>query len=343
MIKLGPNLETLVRILEGLDSAAGGDRRAHTLFENRLHLTRGSDSEFELFIEGGRDTFGEQMIGSMFSWGQYHDLNTNRDISALVIGADNRSGHSRLLAHVAYESERILIENPEIDNESLLFEISPFLSLIVQSQVMSIAKQMGLTGELILMEQLLNFATEKGIHHSRVLNAWKGYVNADRDYYANGIAIEVKASGSRNRVHMISSIEQLLLSEEPEEEQLFVFSIGLSSDASRDYKLVTQIDNVERVLNPVLHDDFYDYLARYCGEGYHRNLRDRYNLETGFSISPPGGLIAIDENVDILRYTSFVSGRLPRDVDSVNYKARFENPDFSRKEIESIFSTMLAF
>lgn len=342
MINLGPNLESLVRILEGLDSATGGDRRAHTLVENRLHLTRGSDSEFELFIEGESDSFGEQMIGSMFSWGHYHDLNTNRDISALVISADNRSGHSRLLAHVAYESERILTENPEIDNESLLFGISPFLSLIVQSQVMSVAKQMGLTGELILMEQLLNYATEKGIHHSRVLNAWKGYVSADRDYYANGIAIEVKASGSRNRVHMISSIEQLLLSEEPEEEQLFVFSIGLSSDASRDYKLVTQIDNVERVLSSTLHDDFYDHLARYCGEGYHRNLRDRYNLETGFSISPPGGLIAIDENVDILRYASFVSGRLPRDVDSVNYKARFADPDFSREEIESIFSIMLA-
>ena len=294
MIDLRPDLESLVCILEGLESATGGDRKAHTLVKNRLHLTRGSDSEFELFIEGESESFGEQMIGSMFSWGKFHDINTNRDIPALVISADNRSGHSRLLAHVAYESERILTENPKIDNENLLFEISPFLSLIVQSRVMSVAKQMGLTGELILMEQLLNLATEKGIHHSRVLNAWKGYLSADRDYYANGIAIEVKASGSRNRVHMISSIEQLLLSEEPKEEQLFVFSIGLREDASRDYKLVTQIDNVERALTSTLHDDFYDNLARYCGEGYHRNLRDRYNLETGFSISPPGGLIAIE-------------------------------------------------
>lgn len=339
---MGPDLESLVRILEGLDAATGGDRRAHTLVGNRLHLTRGSDSEFELFIEGERDSFGEQMIGGMFSWGHYHDLNTNRDISALVISADNRSGHSRLLAHVAYESERILYENPEIDNESLLFEISPFLSLIVESHVMPVTKQMGLTGELILMEQLLDFATENGVHHSRVLNAWKGYDSADRDYYANAIAIEVKASGSRSRIHMISSIEQLLLSEEPKEERLFVYSIGLSSDASRDYKLITQIDNVERALDPALHDDFYDYLARYCGEGYHRNLRERYNLETGFSISPPGGLIAIDENVDILRYTSFVSGILPRDVDSVNYKARFNEPDFSREDVENIFSIMLS-
>jgi len=342
VIELGPNLEALVRILDELPDAIRGGRRAHTLVPNRLHLTRGDDSEFELFIEGERDSFGEQMIGSMFYWGNYHDLNTNRDISALVISADNRSGHSRLLAHVAYESERILSEDPTIDNESLLFAISPFLSLILQSQVMSIAKQMGLTAELILMEQLLNFATGRGIHHSRVLNAWKGYDSADRDYYANGIAIEVKASGSRNRVHMISSIEQLLLSEEPKEEQLFVYSIGLSSDTSRDYKLVTQIDNVERILNPMMHDDFYDFLAGYCGEGYHKNLRDRYNLETGFSISPPGGLIAIDDNVDILRYTSFLSGRLPRDVDSVNYKAIFSDPDFSREEVESVFSMMLA-
>ena len=76
--------------------------------------------------------------------GNYHDLTTNRNISALVISADNSSGHSRLLAHIAYESQRILTENPEIDNESLLlFGIGPFLSLIIQSQVLSVAKQMG--------------------------------------------------------------------------------------------------------------------------------------------------------------------------------------------------------
>ena len=57
------------------------------------------------------DSFGEQMSGSLFSWGNYHDLTTNRNISALVISADNRSGHSRLLAHIAYESQRILTEN----------------------------------------------------------------------------------------------------------------------------------------------------------------------------------------------------------------------------------------
>ena len=341
MNKLGPNLESLVRILDGLDVASGGDRRAHTLVDNRLHLTRGSNSEFELFIEGEMASFGDQMKGSLFSWGNYHDITTNRNISALVISADNRSGHSRLLAHIAYESQRILTENPDIDNESLLFEIGPFLSLIIQSQVLSVAKQMGLTGELILMEDLLNFATERGIHHSRVLTAWKGYENSERDYYANRIAIEVKASGSRNRVHKISSIEQLLLSDEPKEEQLYVYSIGLSPDSSRPYKLITQIDNVERVLNPSLHDDFYDYLAQYCGEGYHRNLRDRYNLETGFTISPPAGLIRIDDSVDILRYSSFATGRLPNDVEGINYKARFNDPDISRTEVEELYSIML--
>jgi hypothetical protein len=338
---MGPNLELLVNILDELPNAIRGDRTAHTLIPNRLHLTRGDNSEFELFMEGERESFGDQTIGSIFSWGIYHDSNTNRDISALVISADNRTGHSRLLAHIAYESERIVIGNPSINNESLLFSISPFLSLIVQSKIMPITKQMGLAGELILMEQLLLYANSKNIHHSKVLNAWKGYDSSDRDYYANGIAIEVKASGGRNRIHKISSIEQLLLSEEPKEEQLFVFSIGLSPDTSRDYKLITQIDNVERILDPLMHDDFYEYLASYCGEGYHTNLRDRYNLETGFSISPPGGLIIIDDNIDILRYNSFISGRLPNDVESVNYKARFGDPDFSRIKIEEIYSSIL--
>ena len=335
-------LESLVQTLEGLDTAAGGDRRAHTLVEQRLHLSKGRQSEFELFIEGDLDSFGNEMVGGVFSWGNFHDLNTNRDISALVISADNRSGHSRLLAHVAYESARILSENPEIDNQSLLIGISPFLSLIVQSQVMSVSRQMGLTGELILMEQLLNHANEMGISHSRVMNSWKGYSNSDRDFYRNGIAIEVKSSGSRNRVHSISSIDQLLIDEQAEEERLFVYSIGLKADSSRNYKLVTQIDNITRILNPMFHGEFFDQLSGYCGGGYIRNLRDRYNLETGFSVYPAGGLIEVTDDIGILRYSSFVSEEVPRNVENISYKARFEEPTFSRSDVEEVFSAMLA-
>ena len=338
---MATSLEDLVSILEDLPDATGGNRKAHTLVNERLHLCRGTSSEFELFIEGEENSFGTGTSGRLFSWNKYHDTDDNREISALVIKVENRSGHSRLLAHVAYESERILSENPAISNEELLSGIDPFLSLIIQTQVMPIHKQMGLTAELILMEDLVSFATTKGIHHSRVLDVWKGYDSADRDYYGNGVAIEVKASGSRNRVHMISSIEQLLLNEEPKEEKLYVYSIGLSSDASRGYKLVTQIDNLERILDPSLHNKFYEFLENYCGEGYHQDLRERYKLEPGFTISPPGGLIQIDDEVDILRYSSFLSGTLPRDVDSVNYKARFDDPNMSREQIENIYTTLL--
>ena len=73
---MGPNLESLVSILDELPDAVRGDRTAHTLIANRLHLSRGDNSEFELFIEGERESFGDQMIGSIFSWGIYHDIIT---------------------------------------------------------------------------------------------------------------------------------------------------------------------------------------------------------------------------------------------------------------------------
>jgi len=342
VIDLNTDLEELVSILENLPNAIGGDRQARTLVHKRLHLCRGNSSEFELFIEGNEGSFGSSISGKLFSWGEYHDTNDNRQISALVIKVENRSGHSRLLAHVAYESERLLRDNPSINNEELLLGIEPFLSLIVQSHVMPITKQMGLTGELILMERILNFANENNINHSRVLNCWKGYLSADRDYYSNGFAIEVKASGSGNRNHIISSINQLLLGEEPFEERLFVYSIGLIPDASREYRLVTQIDNVIAILESSLHDDFFDLLENYCGEGYHRSLRQRYSLESGFTVSPSPGLIEIDDSVDILRYSSFQDGELPDAVDRVKYTATLDSiPILSADEINAIFKIML--
>jgi len=338
---LTTGLEDLVSILEDLPDATGGNRKAHTLVSKRLHLCRGSSSEFELFIEGEENSFGTGISGRLFSWGTYHDTNDNREISALVIKVENKSGHSRLLAHVAYESERLLSENPAMDNEALLLGIDPFLSLIVQSHVMSVPKQMGLTGELILMERMLNLANDRGINHSRVLSCWKGYESADRDYYSNGLAIEVKASGTRNRNHNISSIDQLLLSEQPPEERLFVYSLGLSPDPSRDYKLITQIDNVTTILDPTLHDSFFELLEDYCGEGYHRSLRERYSLESGFTASPAPALIEIDDSVEILRYSSFSDGELPGAVDRVKYTAKLDYPALQPSEVEQIISTML--
>ena len=52
-------------------------------------------------------------------------------------------------------------------------------------------------------------------------------------------------------------------------------------------------------------------------------------------------MIRIDDSVDILRYSSFATGRLPNDVEDVNYKARFNDPDISRTEVEELYSIML--
>ena len=49
----------------------------------------------------------------------------------------------------------------------------------------------------------------------------------------------------------------------------------------------------------------------------------------------------IDDTVDILRYSNFTTGRLPNDVEDVNYKARFSDPDISRTEVEELYSIML--
>ena len=162
---MNTSLEDLVSILEDLPQATGGNRKAHTLVSERLHLCRGSSGEFELFIEGEENSFGSGISGRLFSWGTYYDTNDNREINALVIQAEKKSGHSRLLAHVAYESQRLLTDDPSLDNEALLLGIEPFLSLIVQSHIMPLTKQMGLTAELILMEWMINIANDEGINH----------------------------------------------------------------------------------------------------------------------------------------------------------------------------------
>ncbi len=50
-------------------------------------------------------------------------------------------------------------------------------------------------------------------------------------------------------------------------------------------------------------------------------------------------MLRIDDGVDILRYSSFATGRLPNDVEDVEFaKARFNDPDISRTEVEELYS-----
>ena len=174
-----------------------------TLWPERLRLARTSDDCIELFIEGPLESFAQSVIGQGLEFGRYREIRDAREFSALVVRSGPGEGWLRPMAHLTYEAVQAIHQDPDITNESLLVAVGPFLRLVVGKEVLSTEHQVGLTGELIFLQEVLNAASALGVAGGIALSRWTGWDMASRDFKGGRIAVEVKATGGSARHHWV--------------------------------------------------------------------------------------------------------------------------------------------
>jgi hypothetical protein len=158
-----------------------------------------------------------------------------------------------------------------------------------------------------------------------VIERW---VDAERDFAARGISIEVKTTAQNTRLHHVGSLTQL----EPTavDENVYLYSIGIKAELLHDRKLTAYIDDVARlVITPQGQPDapalarFFDKLE---ARGYHRTHRPLYDVGPGLMINGalPARLYRATD-LDYLRMGSLKNDTLPSMVRNVGYD--LELPD----------------
>jgi hypothetical protein len=85
---------------------------------------------------------------------------------------------------------------------SLQEELSALHALMESGVALSLEKQMGLFGELLVMEQL---AKAGG---AEMVNCWTGPLGENHDFRLSGHEFEVKTTNSRRRIHTINGLFQ---------------------------------------------------------------------------------------------------------------------------------------
>src|SRR5262245_9310671 len=227
------------------------------------------------------------------------------------------------MAHLAYEAVQAVHQNPQITNETLLRSLGPFLGLAIAKEILSTEQQVGLTGELIFLQELLNAATALGVPSKTALSRWTGWSAASRDFKGEGIAVEVKATEGPSRQHWVHPMYQLL--PDPNSgEKVFVCSIGLRVDRSRPYRLTTAIKGILDSLPDEPHERFVEQLSRYGGRGFEMAQWRQYELEPGFLVTQAPALFRVDELGDILRPESFIDGKPPDRAVDIRYLLSLE-------------------
>lgn len=333
------DVEALVSEIASLPESHGPARDAVTLFPERLHFAKALDGSIELFIEGTRESFGRSAVGRALEFGRFQELKNSRDFSALLIRSAPEN--VRPMAHVAYEALRGLGSFPGISNDCLMGLLAPYLGLVLDRVLLSVEQQLGLLGELLFISQLMNRADEIGVDAGLAIRAWTGWDSASRDFAGAGVAVEAKVTRSHGRSHWIHPMYQLLPAA-GERERVYVFSVGIRLDRSRDFRLLTAID---RVLDRIAGEDRLDLvreLRQYGGVGFEESHRRQYELEPGFLITQQPVLVRVDNLNDILRPKSFTNGSVPGRVSDLRYVVNLDGvPVVSQQESQSVMDMLL--
>jgi len=295
-----------------------GRRGCYWCFRDKVFISRGSASEFEVFVVGEEQTFGPVPAARAFTFDTY-SLTSGKQVPALRIALLDRPGSERLAAHLAYELCARLEQDPTLANASLVRLVQPFFALVAESLLLTPDEQTGLAGELEFLRRLVLRARQLELGTSCAFGAWVGWMpHATRDFRSAGIAVECKATGGQQRVHPISSMTQL----EPanDEEQLLLFSMSAKRDPSGSFWVTTLVDEIVQLLDLADRQPFLEALSHYGSSGFLAEDRQYYERQLPFlSTRFPARLFVIDDRVERLRPSSFVGGDAPARCRDIRY------------------------
>jgi hypothetical protein len=167
----------------------------------------------------------------------------------------------------------------------------------------------GLFGELWFLEFWL------GPIDAGVLGAWTGPGRDRHDFKWPAASVEVKATRARSdgsAIHRISALDQL---EDPEQGQLYLFSLRVSPDPIAAHSLTASVERIRRTLSDRA-ELLHEFDERLIALGYSLTQRERYDAPLRVVAEE---LYRVNSEFPRLTSASFVDGAVPSGVDGIIY------------------------
>ncbi len=337
-------IDEMLQAYGELKNADGNRWPIHPVLDRRIYIGRGPNGEHAVFIEGDRSSFGNlpPVVGIQHS-SDVLALPSERPLAALRLQHSDAEHGGALMAHVAYELQRRLALDPNLDNEALLSVIGWMFPLLGQVHMMPTERQRGLIGECILLRTLLLLGRGTELPPVQVLERWWGHDHSKRDFAAEGLAIEVKTTSMNVRQHHVGSMQQL----EPQApgEAVYLYSIGLKSDPTAPKKLPHFVADVEALLvHPDGRPDIQSrktFSAQLRTYGYLTEHSSIYLTAPGY-LKPHLEPALFDQaELDIVRSRSFVNNTIPRMVVAISYVMEPRSEPLNPSETDDLLRVFL--
>ena len=229
---------------------------------------------------------------------------------------------SRQFYHFATAvSERVLFEKVSAI-EALLLEIQSFAELLEGKALLSIERQLGLLGELVLLERLVR---KSG---NTLLDAWIGPQQEPHDFRIGLREFEVKTTLRAQRIHAIHGVEQLMASRKC---QLFLVSL-LFGPAGKGggFSLTEKAE----ALSKLLESDTYrqkQFIAAVEACGFRSSDRDHYTRR--FELRRPIAIVPVDKKFPAITRPVIQAslGHLATRVESIQYEVNIEGLEYEEE------------
>lgn len=221
------------------------ERRTLWIVERTLGIAKTSAGAIELFLVGQKLTARTNLVKRHLEYGQWQASNGEQliDANRLVLPAE-----PQFLPIAALISVEILRYGP-VSPQSLqttFNAVEPIVELALQRVSLTEEHIVGLLGELILLEAMIDALNGKFELMSSVLDMWRGHLVGLRDFLIGDVAIEVKTTQLLGSSHQFSGLHQIEISGESGalENTLYMFSVGLAPTSGDGYSLSETVQRI---------------------------------------------------------------------------------------------------
>lgn len=294
-----------------------GDRNIYWVSARKLGIAKTNSEALELFLAGPKLHPRTATVRRHLEHARWEIAGCGEQLDASRIVFPPAAHFLAIAALIAVELLRAGV-NDSRPLQDVFDEVEPIIELALRQGTLGEEHLVGLMGELICLEVMLDAVIARPELRLSVLDMWQGHRPGLRDFLIGTAAIEVKTTQQDSSSHKVSGLHQVEPVSTEVEKELFLLSVGL---AESEYEGQTLPEVVQRILDRLagpsspssgnkiltpLQQRFLDDVARYGSTGArgydHRTMSAWKVFDARYRTTfTPRLFDLMDEDIRILR------------------------------------------
>lgn len=229
---------------------AAGDRNIYWVSARNLGIAKTQSEALELFLAGPKLHPRTATVRRHLEHARWEIAGSGDQLDASRIVFPPAAHFLAIAALIAIELVRVGI-NDTRPLQDVFDEVEPIIELALRQGTLGEEHLVGLLGELICLEVMLDTVIARPELRMYVLDMWQGHRPGLRDFVIGSASIEVKTTQQDSSSHKVSGLHQVEPVGTEVEKELFLLSVGLAESEHEGQALPEVVQRIlDRLAGP---------------------------------------------------------------------------------------------